>query len=258
MIPSGALQYAFMLLFVRCSALLISAPVFGGFGIPVRARVGLAAVMSIALAPVIQDKTGVIPSDVVTFVTALAREASIGIAIGSLFQIAMLAAQSAGHFIDIQIGFGIMRLLNPASGFPTSVLSQLKGIMAMVLFLMIDGHHIMFRALVASYDYSPAIGMAQLPAMQGVVVSAIYHMFVIALQIAAPAAAVAFLTDATLSAVARAVPQMNVLVVGFPAKILLGVFAVAMGLPVLLWGVRESVHLSANAVWWFFNGGANP
>jgi flagellar biosynthetic protein FliR len=255
MIPSFEFAYTFVLLFVRCGAMFLAAPIFGGFGIPPRIRVWLSAVIAIALAPVVQPMVGAVPSEFIMFIGALLREAAIGIVIGTLLQIVMLAAQTAGQFIDVQIGFGIMRMLNPASGFPTSVLAQFKTQLALVLLLVLNGHHILFRALVASYEYSPAVGMAQIPGMQDVVVQALVRLFMLALQIAAPAAAVAFITDAALACVARAVPQMNVLIVGFPAKILLGVLGVTVSLPVLLWAVREGLELTANAISWFLQGG---
>lgn len=242
------LGYAFLLLFVRSGVLLVATPVFGGFGIPARVRVGLGLMVAIALAPTLRPWIGTMPGDFLSFIGAMAKEAAIGLMIGSLLQVVLLAAQTAGHFIDLQIGFAIMRLLNPPGGFPVSVLGQLKGYMAMTLFLVVNGHHLVFKSLAASYYYTPAVGMAHLETMQAVVVDTTYRLFLLALQIAAPAATVAFITDASLAAVSRAVPQVNVLIVGFPAKILLGLFGVMVGMPVLLWGVRESLQLSSDAI----------
>lgn len=248
------LIYSFFLLFVRTGALLLTAPLFGGFGIPTRVRVGLGAIVALALAPVVQAKVGAMPSDALPFISALGREVVIGVVIGTLLQVVTMAAQAAGHFIDLQIGFGITHLLNPATGQGTSILANFKMMAAVLFFLLVDGHHIVFRALVASYDVSPAIGMAQLPGMKAMLMDVIFRMFMLSLQIAAPGAAVAFLTDAGLAAVARAVPQMNVLIVGFPAKIILGLSGVIVGLPVLLWGTREGLRISTDAIQFFLRG----
>jgi flagellar biosynthetic protein FliR len=251
---TAAFGYAFLLLTVRTGALVLASPVMGGFGIPSRVRVWMSLTTALALAPVIQSKVGVPPETLFGLVAALTREAVIGIVIGSLLQAVVISTQTAGHFIDTQIGFGIMRLLNP-TGFPVSIMAQFKGYVAMVLFLVINGHHVAFKALVASYQLSPAIGMATLPGMKTMVVEVTIKLMILAMQIAAPAAAVAFITDAGLAAVARAVPQMHVLVVGFPVKIVFGLMGVIIGLPVLLWGVRMSLEISSNAVLTFVKGG---
>jgi len=237
--------------------MLLTSPIFGGFGIPVRLRVGLSLIVALALAPVIESKVGQPPTEMILFLAALGREAAIGIVMGTLLQIISMAATVAGHFIDMQIGFGIMQMLNPVSGYSSTVLASFKAMAAAVIFLLIDGHHLVFRALVASYDFSPALGMAELPGMKQMLMDVMFRLFMLALQMAAPAAAVAFLTDVALAAVARAVPQMNVLVVGFPAKIFVGLSGVILGFPVLLWATKEGLDLTSRAIWFFLRGGLN-
>jgi flagellar biosynthetic protein FliR len=120
--------------------------------------------------------------------------------------------------------------------------------LAMVIFLEINAHHVMLQAFVHSYRAMPAPTMAQLPSIEAGFVDLITQLSLVALQIAAPVAAVSLVVDAALGVIGKAVPQMQVFMVGMPAKIGVGLIAAAVALPALVNGVQYGVQLGADTL----------
>jgi flagellar biosynthetic protein FliR len=191
----------------------------------------------------IRPPAEMLPHDLYGLVAAVGREAMAGILIGSFVNLALQALQMAGSFMDLQSGLGSSHVLNPLNGVQSTVLSQLKGMLAIVIFLAADGHHLLIAAFVRSYTVIPSIGQ-----IQASFVGLLSTIMLISLQIAAPVMAVGFIVDAALALMVRAVPQMNVMHVGMPAKIGAGLAAVCLGLPIAVVGVNEAVGASMNAL----------
>jgi flagellar biosynthetic protein FliR len=230
------LFWAFLVVFVRASALCMQAPVFGSRMVPVPVRVGLSAVLALGLAPLVKASVGSPPPDWLPLLTRLVSEALIGLVMGYGVSLIVGAAAMAGELIDMKMGFGLMQLLNPISSFPTSLLAQFHYLLAMTLFALVDGHHLLLLALARSFELSGGTGgLTALAAhgMRGMVWLA-GEMMVLCIQIAAPAGGVLLLVDAAMAAVSRAVPQIPIWLVGMPGKIAIGFVALGASLPALV------------------------
>jgi flagellar biosynthetic protein FliR len=161
------------------------------------------------------------------------KDAVFGTALGFLARVLFAAVEMAGYFIDTQMGFGFMNILNPFSEQQASLLSAFQYQLAITVFLLANGHLILLESLVKSFQVVPpgaialhgAFGMALVPMLQ--------TMFMLGLQMALPATAVLLLVDVAFGLVARMVPQMNIFMVGMPAKVIVGLMTVAMLLPVM-------------------------
>jgi flagellar biosynthesis protein FliR len=234
---------AFLLVFVRCSAMFATCPVFSSQSIPVQVRVFTTAAVSGALAFVIRPELGPPPSSLYELIAAAMREALSGVLIGSLVNLAMQGIQMAGSMMDLQSGLGQSQALNPMSGVTSSVISQFKSMLAVVIFLTTDAHHLMIQAFVRSYHVLPAFGQIQQSFF-----AALEQITVLSLQIAAPVMACGFVVDAALALLARAVPQMPAMMVGMPAKIGVGVATIAIGIPMTVAAVNAMLGVSFNAL----------
>ncbi len=243
------LIFGFFLVFVRASAMLISSPVFGAQHTPANIRVmttlSIAAALTLALKPHLPSA----PQDLITFVGAIANEAVAGLLLGTFVSFVFLAIQMAGSFLDFQIGLGSSQIMNPITGVPVTIVAQMKFLLAVAIFLAMNGHHAMFRAFVLSYDAIPAISIASLGALQGHVVTMIGAMSLLALQISAPVAAVSIIIDVGLGLINKAVPQMPVMVVGMPAKLMAGILGLGVILPALVSGVDSGVNHALDSLW---------
>lgn len=229
---------AFLLVFVRCSAMFLTAPIFGSPNLPIHIRVFTTAAVSAALACAVGSRLGQPPADMYGLTAAVGREVFAGVLLGSFVNLSLQALQIAGSFMDLQAGLGSSHVLNPLNGVQSTVLSQLKSMLGIVVFLSADGHHMLIRAFVESYHAMPTFGQVEQS-----FASLIGAIFLIALQIAAPVMAVGFLVDAALALMTRAVPQMNAIHTGMPAKVGAGIAAVSLGLPLTVSAVGSALNV---------------
>ncbi|RPI71959.1 MAG: flagellar biosynthetic protein FliR, partial [Desulfobacteraceae bacterium] len=107
-------------------------------------------------------------------------------------------------------------------GTQSETLSQFLYVFTILIFLALDGHHIFIRALAASFEAVPIRGFSLQPQIYDLVLKASGQMFVLAIKIAAPIIITLFLSNLCLGIVARTVPQVNILMIGFPINIVLG------------------------------------
>ncbi|MCS7066704.1 MAG: flagellar biosynthetic protein FliR, partial [Fimbriimonadales bacterium] len=186
------LFWAFLVVFVRASALSLQAPVFGSRLVPAPVRVGLSAILALALAPLVKSSVGSPPTEWIPLVLRLVSEALIGLVMGYGVSLIIGAAAMAGELLDMKMGFGLMQLLNPISSFPTSLLAQFHYLLAMVLFALVDGHHLLLLALARSFELSGGAGDLTMLAEQGArgMVWLASEMMGLCIQIAAPAGGV--------------------------------------------------------------------
>lgn len=235
--------WSFFAVFVRASAMMISSPVFSAQSTPLQIRIFTTLSISAALTAVLQPKVGAMPEHFILMIFAVASEALAGLLIGIFTSFAFHAAQMAGTFLDFQVGLGMSQIVNPATGVPSTLIGQFKYMLAITTFLAMNGHHSMIHAFAASYDAYPGFNSQTLTGLEKNLMPLFGTMCLLALQIAAPVAAVSLVVDSALGVVNKAVPQMQVFMVGMPAKILLGLIALSLSLPALTAGVDNGVRM---------------
>ncbi|MGI6648211.1 MAG: flagellar biosynthetic protein FliR [Bacillota bacterium] len=225
----------FLLVLARVSGVFQMAPVFSGQRTPLTIRAGLAALVSILVVMVLPIASDQIPRDLPSFVISLAGEFILGFAIGYIIHLVFVAVQVAGQFIDMQMGFGIVNVMDPQSGIQMPLLGNFLYIIALLVFLGMNGHHLILSALVNSYDFVPIFGVVYTGEVTALIVSLFCGMFFTAMKIAVPLVTTLFVTDVALGLVARTVPQMNVFIVGLPLKILVGLAILTTIMTLYVW-----------------------
>ena len=214
-----------VVLSVRVATATAFTAVLGPTALPGSVRVLIAAGLGVLLA----SATEVTPppaDSVIAFALACVQEVVIGAALGVGFLCAYSATQIAGRILDTQMGFGIASLFNPSAGTISPLTGTLFGMAAVSIFLAMDGHHVLIRALALSVDTAPPGAPLQAFAWGNVVPQAAI-MFSYGLALAAPVMLALLLTDIALSVFARSMPQLNVFVLGFALKIMLGLVGLA-------------------------------
>jgi flagellar biosynthetic protein FliR len=224
----------FLLVFIRTAAMLLSAPWFGNRATPPQLKIGLVALVSLILFPVVDLRGLVLPQSLVGWALGIGGEVAFGIAIGLVVRFIFAAVSMAGQLIGLEVGLGTPTLLNPEFHEQSTVLHTLTDMVTMLVFLSLDAHHLLLRALSHSFRVVPLMawhfGGPSVEAM--VRLSA--ELWPIALYITAPLLAAQFLAKVALALVARAAPQMNVFMVGFPLQIGLGLLMLALMLPMFV------------------------
>ena len=228
--------------------MLLSSPVFGAQSTPLPIRILTTLSIAAALTVALQPKVGPLPGDLYGLAAAVATEAGAGLLIGLFMQLALQAALMAGALLDIQIGLGMSQQLNPVAGIPISVIAQYKFMLAVIVFLSINGHHIMLQSFARSYELMPTLSGGVISSLEQNYVALLGKMSLLSLTIAAPVLAVSLVVDAALGVVSKAVPQMQAIMVGIPAKLIMGMITMSLTLPALSAGVQSGVEQASEAL----------
>jgi len=205
----------------RIGGLVMFAPFFSSTSFPMKARVFLAAGITLIIVPFVADNVAV-PETLGGLVAAVFAEMLIGLVFGFGLLVLFAALEFAGLMIGQQMGLALARVFDPLAGDQTSVLGQLYFWLAMVIFLVIDGHHVLLAAIIKSFSTLPAGSLIVTSEALSVLSDILQTAFVVALKVSAPIIVTMFLTTLSLGFVARTVPQLNILSVGFPLRSILG------------------------------------
>jgi len=243
------LMTASLMLSVRFGTATALTPIFGSTSLPGFVRVALSLAFGIAVAASLPSAAiqGVGALAIPTLALALLREAVIGAVFSIGFLSAYAATQVAGRVLDIQIGFGVAGILNPATNAFSPLLGSLFGMVGIAIFLSMDGHHQLLRALQFSSEIAPPNATSH-----GINASAILQqsalMFVYGLMLAAPVMLALLLIDITLAVYARSLPQLNILVLSFAIKVVVGMLLLAVSLKWVQWTFSQ-LYTSTFTFW---------
>ena len=220
----------FLLVLARVAGLVVGSPIFGHMLVPIRVRVGLALVLAVALGgalPPVADP----PTGVLGLMGALTVESALGLTLGLVAQFIFAGVLLGGQLAGIQMGFGIANLIDPQSHAQLTIVAQWQQLMAFFIFLVLDIHHILIGALLASFHTVPPGGLLMSAVgLRGTVMLA-GEMFALGVRIAAPVMVALLLANAALGVLARTIPQLNVFVVGFPVNVGVGLLMLGASLP---------------------------
>lgn len=222
----------FFLMFLRAAAFMMSGPLYVIRGIPPLLKVLFSLALTVVIFPVVEPKTPV-PAGVWGYGLAVISETGVGLLLGTAVTIILNSFRMAGQFIDFQIGYGMSALLDPANGAQNTILSQYLYLLAVLFFLLIDGHYSLIMGLAESYRFVP-LNAADFNGSVSLILLKIFSgAFAIALQVSAPVLAVLKISDLTLGFLARTAPQINVFLTGFPIKIAVGLLTLSFLIPLL-------------------------
>lgn len=224
----------FMLIAMRTGAILFVSPVFGARFVPAQWKVVFTILLSLLILPLVASPAGGTPGDLLPWAAAAVKELAVGLLLGFIANLVLAAVQAAGELLDINLGFGIANILDPQSGQTVPLMGNFHQVLAMLVFLTVNAHHVFLSALVTSFQVVP-LGAAQAePGLRDAVLQMFAGLFVTALKLAAPVLGALFITDFALGIISRAVPQMNLFAVGLPVKLLIGLLVLAASMPVFV------------------------
>ncbi|MFD3260938.1 flagellar biosynthetic protein FliR [Paenibacillus lentus] len=231
----------FLLIFCRMTAFFVVAPIFSSRGVPNSFKIGLSAVIAFLIV-MIQGINQAVPTDL-SYILFIIRELLIGLLMGYVAQLLFTVIQMAGSFIDIQMGFGIVNVIDPMTGASAPILGNFKYIIATLLFLSMNGHHYLLDAVIRSYNWMPLSNELFQKISNGNVAEFLARTFsqafLLSFQLAAPLVVALFITDVALGFLARTAPQFNVFVIGIPLKILVGLAMLLLLIPSFIYAFEN-------------------
>lgn len=236
-------QYlGFVVILARVSGLIASAPILGDQTIPVQVKAAFAFILSLVFYPVVAAPHLAANVDAVLVVLLTVKEVGVGLLIGFSARLLFVGVAMAGEVIGFQMGIGIANVVDPTSEAQLPLIGQMQLIFAMLIFVILNGHLLLIRALLASYRYIKPGQLQLTQPLFDYLMGLTAKVFVVGLQVGAPLIVAMLAANFSIGLIARSVPQVNVFVVGFPFTIGLGLLLLALGFPFFI----EAVHVLAN------------
>jgi len=226
---------AFVLVLLRVSAIIVTIPVISEASVPVKIKASLSIIIAVIIFPMVAPQMPPIKNiHFIQLIFLMIGEVLIGITIGFVARLVFAAIQIAGDIIGFQMGFSVANVIDPLSSVQVSVITQLQYLIALLLFLTMNAHHLFFQAIIQSYALIVPLSFHFSGQLMQFIFDISREMFVVALKIAAPIMAVMIFTNVALGVVARTVPQMNIFIVGFPLQIALGLIFLGITTPLFV------------------------
>ena len=223
----------FLLILVRTAGIFTLTPIFGAQQTPGHVRLVMAVALALVFVPMARPPSE-IPVGTLALAVVVAREALVGLAIGFVVSMVFSAIEIAGHIIDVNAGFGLAAVVDPINGHHAAPVARLHTLLAGLIFFVTNSHHLLLKGLADSFSIAPVGQMGIGPAVAGGMIELFSGLFMVGVRIAVPVMAAVFLADLALAIAARVVPQMNVLIVGFPLKLGVGIVGLIVALPVIV------------------------
>ncbi len=220
-----------MMVFVRCSAMLIVFPVLSSTQFPTRLRVALAAFFAFLVAPglpmVAMEDLGFFD-----LLLAFVKEVMVGLLLGFVSRLTFHALEFFAGIVGIEVGINIAASFNPLSEGRSEVFGTFAFLLGAMLMFTLDLHHWVLAALQKSFVAVPIGGMRLSKPLLYELLARTSGVFQAGLVMAAPVLAISFLISVTFAVISRAVPAMNVFSESFPFRVFSGlmVFGFTLGL----------------------------
>ncbi|MBQ0782702.1 MAG: flagellar biosynthetic protein FliR [Amphritea sp.] len=211
----------FLLPFFRIASFFMVVPMIGTQLVPSRIRLGLAVSMTVVLLPVLPEMPVLSGMSLQTYIL-VAQQIIIGTAMAFVIQVLFQIFSLGGQLISSQMGLGFASVNDPANGVSVVVLSQLYLMLVMLLFMAFNGHLVMFEALARSFFVLPVSEGAMPASGYMALVKSGSWMLSSALLMALPAVTALLVINFAFGVMAKAAPQLNILAIGFPFTMLMG------------------------------------
>lgn len=208
---------AFILLFVRFSALFMAVPIFSHANIPMSLKAAMAFFFTVVFfdsLPALQ-----IPLDSLSMTVAILGEMLFGLAVGIILQLAYHVITFAGGQISFMMGFSLASAIDPQSGVSMPIVNQFLALVALMILLAADLHHWIILLASESIATVPLGGFMVTPELFRYIMHGMMNMFVVGFMIAFPITALSMLADVIFGMLMKTMPQFNLLVIGMPIKI---------------------------------------
>lgn len=225
----------FLLVAVRCYALIRTTPLLSSSAVPGVAKIALAGFAAYLVLPTVESYGQVIDSSSITYVFLLLGEGLIGVVTGFYITMIYAAFSSAGQFFSLQMGFSAAESYDALSQVENPLMGQYLNLVAMLVFLQVKGFQTLFvtgitKSFTALNAYSLIAGRENLVAFM---MKGLTDLFFDAMMISLPMVASLFLVTTSMGILSKAAPQMNLLSEGLPITILVSFFLLTQLIPVM-------------------------
>ncbi|MED3660412.1 flagellar biosynthetic protein FliR [Ureibacillus terrenus] len=246
-----------LLMFVRVSAFFVAVPFYSYRTIPPQLKIALALMLAWMMYYTVQIEP--VPIDG-NYILLIFKEAMIGLTIGLAAAIIFSIFQIAGGFIDFEMGFAMANIVDPLTGVQSPMMGQFFNLLLLYLLIATNGHHLILDGIYYSYHFIPIEGYPNFgdAGIAEISMKMIAVIFSVAFQMSAPLLASLFLVTLAIGITGKTVPQLNIFIIGFPLKILIGFLILVISMGIMVEVMQKVIELMITLMREFmqFLGGA--
>ncbi|MFH2060630.1 MAG: flagellar biosynthetic protein FliR [Pseudomonadota bacterium] len=224
----------YLLVLIRLSILIFMFPIFSSSVFPTQLKIGFALVTSLLFYSIVHVDLNLFPMSVPATGLLIMAELLIGLSLGICLRMFFGSVQLAGQIIGFQMGFAMINVVDPQTGSNVSIMDQLGYWVCVVVFLLLNGHHIIFMAVIESFKLVPMGFFMMQEAVLVKILDLGGQLFVLAIKIGAPVIASLAFVSTAFGLVSKFSPQMNVMIVAFPLKIVAGLLLFGLTLQIIV------------------------
>jgi flagellar biosynthetic protein FliR len=232
----------FALVGVRIGALVLVAPVFGTFAVPVRVRALVALVLAALIVPIEAGRATAQPETLADFLVAAGGEALVGLTLGLGVRLLFVGMQVAGQIVSQMSGMQLAEVFDPGLNASVPVFSRLLLAVATAVFVSIGGHRRVIEALLDTFAWLPA-GQGGISRSAVDAVTVLFaQSFVLGVRAAAPAIVALLVATLIVGLASRTLPQLNVMAMGFGANAVVALVAMGVSLGGACWLFQDQLQ----------------
>jgi flagellar biosynthetic protein FliR len=212
--------------FARVTGVFVFNPILGRTTVPMRIRVMMSLVMTMAMLSSMNDVTGYIPSSIPGFVGVLVLEAALGFVFGFIVNMFLTAIIFAGKIIDNQMTLALAETMDPGSGANMPISANWFYNLFVLYFFVIGGHLIYINLFAISYSVIPIGFNISLEwfSLSRDLVMFFQNIMTLAVKMAMPIIAAQMILQVSVGVLKKVVPQIQLLVINIQMKLLMGFF----------------------------------
>lgn len=235
--------FAFLLVFARMSAFLVTWPVLGGMNVPAILKILLSLLLTIVLFPILKADFKHVFTSYSQVIFYVGKEVFIGLALAQISYMFFYMIQMMADLVSTSLGISSAQLFNPTFQTSATPIDTLYYALAVLFFLIVNGHHMFLTGLVQSYDIAPIYRWSLDGNSFGQISLIAKDVIILGLQLAAPVLVSILLINISLAIVGRAVPQINVLVTSMPINTLAGLVVLIVSMPFVMDQMEASLGI---------------
>ncbi len=230
----------FILVFIRIAIIMMFIPIFGSPIVPWITKMGFCGFLGLIVASSLNiDVSGLGNAEL--FIS-IVMDFLLAIAIGLVVRFIFDGIQLAGEYISYQMGLTVMNIIDPLSNTQIPLISQLKQLLALLIFFAINGHHYLIKAIISSFEYVPVGSQILGKQFLKEVIMVSSGIFLIALKLSSPILMAMFVTNVAMGIIARTMPQINIFMLSFPIYIGLSLIIMGIFMPFFFKFIKKTMY----------------
>jgi flagellar biosynthetic protein FliR len=244
--------FPIFLVFARLGAALMLVPGMGEHHVLLRLRLLLALALSLLVSPALAGTAPALPAEPLGLAALVGREIAVGLLLGLAARLALTAVHVGGNLIAVQSGLSAAALFDPGEAAQSTAPASFLTVAALALLFAADLHHLILRAIVASYATFPLAGGFDAADANEALVRLATDAIATGARIAGPMIAAGFVANLALGALSRMVPSFPALMLALPLQVLLALVVLELSLPAAMALFGRSL---AQGLGWLDTGG---